>query len=113
MIKTNFGLRPKAATHLRGSRFLWSSTCNRVASIAVVYAIGLAIWSNPSDFEAGVHSGAATGVLSVHWRWLHAPSSSQTKKQKADMAKQKDETRPKGCWDRRRVAGRWKRAFVC
>jgi hypothetical protein len=102
------------AAYFRCPEFLWSRACSRVAPMAVVYAIGLAIWSSPSDFRAGVTPDASASVVSVHWRWLTAPGApDEAKKQKADVAKQKDGTRSKVCWGRRRVAGRWKLAFIC
>lgn len=104
--------RTVGVAYLRIPEFLNAKACRRVAPIAVAYAIGLASWADPADLAAGVHYGASASVVPVNW--LSASHArDKAKKQKADAAKQKDETRSKVCWGRRRVAARWKLAFIC
>jgi len=106
--------RQKWAAHLQIGEFFRSKTRSGVVLIAVAYAIGLAIWSSP--VHAGVHSSASTGIMPLHWRWLSTSvyrARDDGRKQKTDAAKQKDKPRYTGCWGRRRMQGRWKRAYIC
>lgn len=83
--------------------------------MVTLFAMGLSLFAGTAILHVDVPADSRPTVTMVHRRVLggmHNSKKDKTTKPEVDTGKQ-EKPRYTSCWQRKRIAGRWKRTLVC